>query len=190
MRIENAFEVEASPEDAWALLMDVPRVIPCMPGAELRETLADDRWKATMAVRLGPIALTFDTEITRQSADEIARRAVLSVKGREARGRGSARATIESTISPQGGGARVDIATDLTLSGPLGQYGRGLVQSVAGQLTASFARCLRSRLTPASAGDSPEAAALTQPRPVSGIRLGFKALLDILHIRRRRADPQ
>lgn len=176
--------MEASPEDAWALLMDVPRVIPCMPGAELTETLADDRWKATMAVKLGPIALRFDTEITRESADETARRAVLSAKAREARGRGSARATIESTISPRDGGARVDIVTDLTLSGPLGQYGQGLVQSVAGQLTASFAGCLRSQLMPASAGEPPEAAAPVPPRGVSGIRLGFTALLDILHIRR------
>jgi carbon monoxide dehydrogenase subunit G len=187
VRIENSFEVAAPVDDAWALLMDVPRVIPCMPGAQLAETLGDDRWKATMAVKLGPISLSFDTSVTREVADGDARRAVLAADAREAKGRGSAKATIESTLAPRDGGTRVDIVTDLTLAGPVAQYGRGLVQSVASQLTASFASCLQQQLA-APPSEAP-AEAPAAPPPVSGFRLGLNALLDVLHLRRpRHAD--
>jgi uncharacterized protein len=193
VRIENSFEVAAPPEAAWDLLMDVPRVIPCMPGAQLTETVDDDHWKAKMAVKLGPIALTFDTAVARETADPEARRAVLSADAREAKGRGSARATIESTLTTQDGGTRVDIVTDLALTGPVAQYGRGLVQSVAGQLTASFASCLQAHLAPAPAAEEAPHAVTAEappapagPVPVSGLRLGLNALLEVLHLRRRR----
>jgi carbon monoxide dehydrogenase subunit G len=174
--------VQAPLEAAWALLMDVPRVIPCMPGAELTETVDDDHWKATMAVKLGPISLSFLTDIAREENDAEARRAVLSAKAREAKGRGAAQATIESRLAAQEGGTRVDIVTDLTLSGAVAQYGRGMVQSVAQQMTASFADCLRAQL----AAPPPEAAGEGEPppppaaKPVSGIRLGLKALVDVI----------
>jgi carbon monoxide dehydrogenase subunit G len=197
VRIENSFTVEAPLEDAWALLMDVPRIVPCMPGAQLTETVDDDHWKAKMAVKLGPISLNFDTAIARGSADEAARRAVLSADARESKGRGSARATIESSLAEQNGGTRVDIVTDLALTGPVAQYGRGLVQSVASQLTATFANCLQQQLAPpAPSGEAsedetaPEAAAPAppptpaQPHAVSGFRLGLNALLEVLHLRR------
>ena len=193
MRIENSFEVEAPPEAAWALLMDVPRVIPCMPGATLAETVDDDHWKAKLAVKLGPISLNFDADVARESADVAARHAVLATIARESRGRGSAQATIASTLAEQDGGTRVDIVTDLTLAGPVAQYGRGMVQSVAAQLTSQFASCLQKQLAEepaAAAGESPPAAAPTaEARPVSGLRLGFRALYDVVTrpFRRRKA---
>ena len=196
MKIENSFEVEAPPEAAWALLMDVPRVIPCMPGATLAETVDDDHWKAKLAVKLGPISLNFDAAVSRETADEQAHRAVLATDARESRGRGSAQATIESTLVAQNGGTRVDIVTDLTLTGPVAQYGRGMVQSVAGQLTSQFAGCLQKQLVsapsdpgvrpgpdPASIGPAPEA------KPVSGLRLGFRALYDVVSRPFRRRKP-
>ena len=186
MKIENSFEVAASPEAAWELLMDVPRVIPCMPGATLAETVDDDHWTAKMAVKLGPISLAFDTDIAREAADLDARRAVLSAKAREAKGRGSAQATIESTLTSENGGTRVDIVTDLALTGPVAQYGRGMVQSVAAQLTASFASCLQSQLVPAAPVETAGAPLTDAPppppgaAPVSGLRLGVTALIDML----------
>jgi uncharacterized protein len=185
VRIENSFEVAASPDAAWELLMDVPRVIPCMPGAQLTETIDGDHWKANMSVKLGPIALSFDTAVVREIADTEARRAVLSADAREAKGRGSAKATIESTLATQDGGTRVDIVTELALTGPVAQYGRGLVQSVAAQLTASFAACLQQQLAP-PAEPVAEPVAPPAPVPVSGLRLGLNALLELLHLRRRR----
>jgi uncharacterized protein len=174
MKIENAFEVSAPPEQAWALLMDVPRVIPCMPGAELTETVDDAHWKARMHVKLGPISLTFDTDVAREQADEAARRSVLSANAREAKGRGSARATIESTLAAVNGGTRVEVVTDLSLSGPVAQYGRGMVQDVAAQLTQQFADCLQQQLSESP----PELAA--QTRPVSGLRLAFGAFVRLV----------
>jgi carbon monoxide dehydrogenase subunit G len=180
VRIENSFEVAAPPEAAWDLLMDVPRVIPCMPGAQLAETVDEDHWKAKVAVKLGPISLLFDADVAREESDLAARRAVLSANARESRGRGSAQATIESTLAAQNGGTRVDIVTDLTLTGPVAQYGRGMVQSVAAQLTASFASCLQSQLVgpPAATGEAPPPP--PEVRPVSGLRLGLRALLDVI----------
>jgi uncharacterized protein len=170
VRLENSFEVPASPEAAWALLMDVPRIIPCMPGARLDETVDDENWKATMAVKLGPISLSFKTDVKREQSDEAARRAKLSAKAREARGRGNASATIESSLTPQNGGTRVDIVTDLQLAGAVAQYGRGLVQDVSSQLVGQFAACLEKQL----AGSGEEASA--PARPIGGLRLGLGAL--------------
>jgi carbon monoxide dehydrogenase subunit G len=83
VKLENSFEVPASPEEAWALLMDVPRIIPCMPGGTLDEAVDAENWKATMAVKLGPISLSFKTDVKREESDEAARRAKLSARARE-----------------------------------------------------------------------------------------------------------
>ena len=106
--------------------MDVPRVIPCMPGATLTETVDDSNWKAKLNVKLGPISLAFDTDVKREETDEAARRATLSAKARESRGRGAAQATIVSALSQLDGGTRVDVTTDLMLTGAVAQYGRGI----------------------------------------------------------------
>jgi uncharacterized protein len=184
MKLENSFEVQAPPEQAWALLMDVPRIIPCMPGAKLDETVDDGTWKATMAVKLGPISLSFKTDVKREHADEAARRAKLSAKAREARGRGNASATIETSLTPHDGGTRVDIVTDLQLAGPVAQYGRGLVQDVSAQLVSEFANCLERQLasSPEATPEEPSAppAAEAEPKPIGGLRLGLAALLRAL----------
>ena len=174
MRIESSFEVPVPPERAWQLLMDVPRVIPCMPGATLTETVDDSNWKAKVAVKLGPISLAFDTDVKREEADEAARRARLSAQARESRGRGAARATIESTLAALDGGTRVDVATELQLTGAVAQYGRGLVEDVSRQLVNSFAECLRAQLV--AEPQQAEAAVAAQAKPVGGLRLGIGAL--------------
>lgn len=174
MRLENSFDVPAPPERAWELLNDVPRVIPCMPGAELTETLDDAHWKATMHVKLGPISLQFGTDIERTEADASTRRAVLAAKARELKGRGGAQATIASTLEPAASGTRVVIVTDLTLQGPVAQYGRGIVADVAKTLVGRFADCIASQLGQEAPAVAPEASASV--RPVGGISLAFRAL--------------
>ena len=183
MRLENSFEVTAPPEDAWELLMDVPRVIPCMPGAELVETVDDSNWKARMRVKLGPISLSFLTDVQREEVDEAARSVRLGAKAREERGRGAATATIVSSLVSAEGRTRVSTVTDLTLSGPAAQYGRGLVQGVTEQLLKSFADCLEQQLAPlaaapagdARAGGLPEPPPTTPRRPVSALSVGGAA---------------
>lgn len=174
MRLENSFEVPAPPHAAWSLLMDVPRVVPCMPGAELTETVDESTWKATMSVKLGPIGLTFATDVKREEADEAARRVRLSASARELKGRGAAQATIESTLASLDGGTRVDIVTDLTMSGPVAQYGRGMIEDVSSQLVTRFADCLKAQLV--AIPEEAQAAVAAQAKPVSGLSLAFGAL--------------
>jgi uncharacterized protein len=178
VKLENAFEVTASPEAAWDLLMDVPRVIPCMPGAELIETIDDSHWKARMKVKLGPISLSFLTDVARQEVDEAGRRVVLAAKAREERGRGAANATIESSLASAGGKTQVTTATDLALTGMAAQFGRGLVEDVTAQLLDSFAYCLEQQLAtePESASSTGLAPEPPEPRAVSGLAVGAAAM--------------
>jgi uncharacterized protein len=181
MRIENTFHVPAAPDAAWELLMDVRRVIPCMPGAELTDVVDDSTWKAKMNVKLGPVALTFATDLKRDAVDESARRARLSARARELRGRGAGQAVIESTLTPADGGTTVAIVTDLTLSGAVAQYGRGLVEDISSQLVGRFAECLRAQLSsgpePSEQVEPPPPPAAPQPaKPVGGISLALAAL--------------
>jgi len=172
MKLENSFEVPAPPETAWDLLMDVPRVVPCMPGAELTETVDENAWKAKMDVKLGPVALAFATDVTRDEADEAAKRVKLGARAREMKGRGGARATVESTLSPHDGGTRIDIVTDLALSGAVAQYGRGMVEDVSSQLVGQFADCLKAQL---GTQEEAQAAVTESGKPVQGLSLGLRA---------------
>ena len=174
VRIEAAFEVPVPPEQAWGLLMDVPRVIPCMPGATLTETIDDTTWKARMNVRLGPISLAFDTDVKREEADRDARCARLSARARELRGRGAASATIDSQLTPLEGGTRIDVATELQLTGAVAQYGRGIVQDVSEHLVQSFAECLKAQLV--AAPEEAEAAVTERSKPVGGVGLALGAI--------------
>ncbi len=183
MKIESAFEVSASPERAWELLMDVPRVIPCMPGTELTETVDDSRWKAKMTVKLGPMSFAFATDVTREETDESARRARLSANAREMRGRGGGRATIDSTLVPLDGGTRVEIVADLALSGALAQYGRGMVADVSSRLVTQFAECLQNELVGEPEGAAAEGAPTTPaeaaaPKPISALSLAASLVRD------------
>ena len=187
MQLENAFDVPASLGDSWALLNDVPSVVPCMPGAELVEVVGENAWKAKLHVKLGPIALQFLADVAREQIDEADGRVVLTVKAREAKGRGSADATIESRLSANDGGTHVGIVTELALSGAVAQYGRGVVPDVAGRLTTQFAQCIAAKLaqspSEAPGGPAPPPAAA---KPVGGLRLVFGALWSSLFRRSRR----
>jgi uncharacterized protein len=168
VRLENSFEVAAPVEQAWQLLNDVPRVVSCMPGAELTETVGENAWRGVVHVKLGPMALQFGADVERQAADEDAHRVVLVTKARELRGRGNAQATIESRLHDSGGRTRVEIVTDLALQGAVAQFGRAIVPQVARELTAQFADNVAALL---EAGHPPPPAA-----PVGGLRLGARAL--------------
>jgi uncharacterized protein len=184
MQLENSFEVAVSPEAAWNLLNDVPAVLPCMPGAELVEVVDEDRWKARLQVRLGPISLQFLADLSRETVEPEGRRAVLSVDAREAKGRGTARATITSSVDDAPGGSRVLLLTDLTLRGPLTQHGSVIVAPVAEQLTRQFAACIAQKLGPGAedaedAEDAVPSSTKTDARaakPIGGVRLLLGAI--------------
>jgi uncharacterized protein len=181
MQLENRFSVPASPEAAWTLLNDVPAVLPCMPGAELLEVVDRDTWKARLQVRLGPISLQFLADLSRERTELQERRAVISVDAREAKGRGTARATITSTVEAAAVGSHVSIITELALRGPLAQYGRPIVAPVAEQLTEQFAACISQKLA-AITDEHAQDAGLEQPTTSSegpkpiGLRILLSAM--------------
>jgi carbon monoxide dehydrogenase subunit G len=201
VKLDNSFLVPASKDVAWETLLDVPSMVGCMPGAELAGQTGDDTWKVNMKVKFGPIGLNFATDVTQDEVDPDAGRVLLKAKAREMKGRGGAQATIVSTLTEVDEGTRVDISTDVLLSGPVAQYGRGLVQDVSNELVGQFAENMRAQLGTGAVTDEPAAVATAEPaagttaapvqappapaparpapapvKPVSGFRIGLKVL--------------
>ena len=164
MKFDNSFDVSLPPAEAWTVLMDVERIAPCMPGATLTEVVDDKNFKGTVSVRLGPVALTFEGEAGFEDIDAAAHTAVVKAQGRDPKGRGGANANVTFRLEPSEAGSKVLIETDLTLSGSVAQYGRGvgMIQSVASQLIGQFAKALEAEIaqdkadTPAAAPDRTE----------------------------------
>jgi len=159
MEFDNSFDVPLAPDQAWAVLMDIPRIAPCMPGAELTEVVDAQNYKGKISVRLGPVALSFAGRVEIDAIDQANRSAKVKAQGSDAKGRGAANATASFHIEPAGTGSRVLIHTDLMLSGAVAQYGRGvgMIQATAAQIIGQFAGNLRAQL--AHEGAAPPAAA-------------------------------
>jgi hypothetical protein len=188
--IENEFQVPASIDRAWAYLLDVERIAPCAPGAELTEVVDDHTWKGKINLKLGPIAMSFAGTVTIAERDEANHRVVLKAQGQEQKGKGAANATVTSWLEPAGadGATNVKMQADITLTGTVAQLSRGLLPDVSARLTKQFADCLRDSLTvgeegsptPASAaGPASPASPRPQQRPeaIGGIRLGLYAMV-------------
>ena len=158
MEFDNSFDVPLAPDQAWAVLMDIPRIAPCMPGAELTEVVDAQNYKGKISVRLGPVALSFAGRVEIDAIDQANRSAKVKAQGSDAKGRGAANATASFHIEPAGTGSRVLIHTDLMLSGAVAQYGRGvgMIQATAAQIIGQFAGNLRAQL--AHEGAPPPAA--------------------------------
>ncbi|MYZ48193.1 SRPBCC family protein, partial [Propylenella binzhouense] len=165
MQLKNSFDVPLPPDRAWAVLMDIERIAPCMPGAELLETIDPETYRGRVSVRLGPVALTFVGTAKFEAVDAAGRTARVKAQGSDAKGRGGANATVTFGLEPSGAGTRVNVDTDLSLSGGVAQYGRGvgMIQSVAGQLIGQFAKNLKAEIesepAPAAAGPAAPAEA-------------------------------
>jgi carbon monoxide dehydrogenase subunit G len=182
MQFDNSFEVPLPPAEAWPVLMDIRGISPCMPGAELVEVVDDKTYKGRISVRLGPVALTFAGVVAFEEIDPINRTARVRAQGNDAKGRGSAHAVAAFRLEPSAGGSKVLVHTDLTLSGAVAQYGRGvgMIQATASALMRQFANNLKVQLAtgaPAPAGAVPQlsaaspAAPPTAARPISGFSL-------------------
>ena len=177
MKLEHAFEVPASPDQTMALMLDAERVVPCMPGATLKEVVDEDTWKAEMGVKLGPVGMQFLVDVKLLDRDDDVHVVKLGVSGRDTRGKGGAEGTVDSVMTPtDGGGTRVEMATDLRFSGQAAQLGRpSVVQDVSNKLVGQFAECIKAQLTA-----SPERAAEVvqeAQKPVSGFNLMVGALV-------------
>jgi len=185
MEFDNSFEVPLPPAEAWPVLMDVRRIAPCMPGAELTEVIDGTTYKGKISVRLGPVALTFAGTVKFEDIDNTNHKARVRAQGADAKGRGSAQAVATFQLAPAGSGSKVLVHTDLSLSGAVAQYGRGvgMIQATAAAIIGQFATALKAQLgqrgpaaasstSAPSAGPAPAAAA----KPISGFTLMAKVL--------------
>jgi uncharacterized protein len=168
MEFDNSFDVPLAPGQAWSVLMDVPRIAPCMPGAELTEVVDPQNFGGKISVRLGPVALTFAGRVQIDSIDDVNHSARVKAQGNDAKGRGGANATATFHIEPAGTGSKVLIHTDLMLSGAVAQYGRGvgMIQATAAQIINQFASNLRAQLAQQASAPAP-AAPPPEPAPVA-----------------------
>jgi len=173
MEFDNTFEVPLPPAQAWPVLMDIQRIAPCMPGAQLTEVVDATTYKGNIAVRLGPVALTFAGLVKFEEIDNANHTARVKAQGTDAKGRGGANAAASFRLEPAGAGSKVLVHTDLTLSGAVAQYGRGvgMIQATAGALMKQFADNLKKQLAatpaaaPAAAATAPASAASTAASP-------------------------
>src|SRR3954453_17723322 len=145
MKLENEFTVDVPVEDVWNVLLDLERVTPCLPGAALTEESGDE-YKGEMKVRLGPVTQNYNGTVKIEEADESAHRAVIKADGKDARGQGTASATITSTLHEEDGGVRVHVETDMQITGRAAQFGRGMHKEVAEKVMGRFAECLEKEL--------------------------------------------
>ncbi|MGA7324802.1 MAG: SRPBCC family protein [Rhodomicrobium sp.] len=176
MRFKNSFVVDAPPEDAWKVLLDVAKIAPCVPGGELTEIVDPTHFKGRARVKVGPIELAFNGQAEFASIDNANHKARLIAKGNDSKGRGNASATIDFELVPDGAGSLVTASTDLNMTGPIAQYGRGagIMNEVANHLTAAFAQNLSDMIarekthvvSPESSTAPPKAAA-----PISAFAL-------------------
>ena len=157
MEFDNSFEVPLPPADAWKVLLDIKRIAPCMPGAELTEVVGDNTYKGKIGVRLGPVALTFAGIVKFDEIDNVKHTARVSAQGTDAKGRGGANASSVFHLEPAGSGSKVLVHTNLTLSGAVAQYGRGvgIIQATATQIMNQFAKSLKDKLAQEPAAATP-----------------------------------
>ncbi len=173
MLINNDFEVAQPVEAVWQFFGDIPRVASCLPGAELTETLGDDKYGGRVAVRMGPVRLQFagTAEITER--DEAAKRIVVHATGAEERGRGQASMVVSATLAAAGRGTKVAVTQDLQLAGAAAQYGRGMIADVTAVLMRDFAANLANQIARAERGEAVQAGAA----PAGGLAIGLRAAL-------------
>jgi carbon monoxide dehydrogenase subunit G len=145
VELTNEFRVSVPVADAWAVLTDVERIAPCLPGAQLQEVEGDE-YRGIVKVKVGPITAQYKGKATFQSKDDDAHIAVLKAEGRDTRGQGNASALITATLTPDGEGTAVKVVTDLTITGKVAQFGRGVLVDVSGKLLNQFVDCLENDL--------------------------------------------
>ena len=195
MLIQNEFTVAAPMDFLWNYLLDVEKIAPCMPGAELTEVVDDHNWKGKLNAKFGPVSMSFAGTVTIESRDDDAHRVVLSAKGMEQKGKGAANAKVTSWLEPgpSDGVTLVKMEADITLTGAAAQLSRGLLPEISKKLTQTFADCLQesmaaeqtTRESDAAAAASTEVAAATPgkpvvAKPVGGIGLGISAIWSIV----------
>ena len=153
MQLTHDFTVPADIETTWSTFLDLERVGGCFPGATVTD-VTDDAFSGTVKVKLGPIALQYSGSGTFLERDDQAKRAVIEAKGKDKRGNGTAGATVTMHLAPSGTGTRVDVTTELQITGKPAQFGRGVMQDVSDKLLQKFISCIEGHLSEARTTDA------------------------------------
>ena len=170
MELSNSFTVDVPVDKAWEILNDVPTIAPCLPGAQLQEVEGEE-YRGIVKVKVGPITAQYKGKATFVERDEAAHRVVLKAEGRDTRGQGNASALITAQMEPKGGSTEVVVTTDLTVTGKVAQFGRGVMADVSAKLMGQFADNLAGTVLSgehrAAPGAEPAVAELAAPEPVT-----------------------
>ncbi|GGB36353.1 hypothetical protein GCM10011492_28870 [Flexivirga endophytica] len=173
MDLTHSFTVPAGIDETWAAFQDIESVAECFPGAQITEA-DDDSFSGTVKVKLGPIALVYKGTGTFTERDETAHKMVIDAKGKDKRGNGTAGALVTATMTEQDGGTKVEVVTDLAITGKPAQFGRGVIQDVSDKLLGQFVDCLQAKVgsggataedTAPAAAAAPSAAAAADAAP-------------------------
>jgi uncharacterized protein len=146
MEFENEFSVQAPIDEVYTALMDLTRVTPCMPGAEVLEQTSDAAYKVGIQVRVGPVTMNYRGDVEVVDCDPVEHTANMSVKARETRGQGTATADVAVRLTGQGGETHAHIGANVRLSGKAAAMGRGIIEDVSARLVDDFARNLAGML--------------------------------------------
>jgi carbon monoxide dehydrogenase subunit G len=166
MEINDSFRVDLPVEETWRVLMDIERIAPCLPGAQLQE-IAGDEFRGVVKVKVGPITAQYKGAAQFESRDDVAHTAVIKGSGRDTRGQGNASATITMRLEPDGTGTAVSVSTDLAITGKVAQFGRGVMADVSAKLLAQFVANLERDVLSEPAVDLVAAAAAEEATAVA-----------------------
>jgi carbon monoxide dehydrogenase subunit G len=157
MEITDSFRVSTPIDATWKVMLDIEGIAPCLPGAQLQEVEGDE-YRGVVKVKVGPITAQYKGAARLTEVDESNHRIVIDASGRDTRGQGNAKATIVVTMTPEGAGTNVDVATDLSITGKVAQFGRGVLADVSSKLMGQFVENIeRDVLTTAGGGDTTHA---------------------------------
>jgi carbon monoxide dehydrogenase subunit G len=166
MIIQSSFTVAAPPDDVYRLMLDVEKVAPCIPGAQVTGRRDDGSYDADVKVKLGPVSMTYRGTVAVEEHDDAERTARLRAKANEARGQGTAQAAMTMSVAPaDDGGSNVAVSTDLLVSGRVAQMGQGIMQDVATRMIGEMARNMEAMLT---TGTAPQASDSIKAGSVAG----------------------
>jgi carbon monoxide dehydrogenase subunit G len=168
--LENQFTVGADIDSVWRALLDMEGVASCLPGATITGTEQENVYDGSMRLKLGPMRVEYRGRATLSEVDEQSHTAVISLSAREAKGQGSAMATIRNRLESVDGGTRVTAQTDLQITGPQAQFGHGVIEDVGKRVLDEFSRRLEERIagSGAAAAEGGPSAALPMVVPSSG----------------------
>jgi len=170
MELINTFDVSVPIEMAWKVLTDVERIAPCLPGAQLQE-IEGNEYRGIVKVKVGPIQAQYKGKAIFIERDDVNFKAVLDASGRDTRGQGNASATITAQLEAAGDKTHVTVTTDLTVTGKVAQFGRGVLADVSAKILTQFVDNLEQTvlvddvLAPAAAAEVAPAAAATSATP-------------------------